>query len=212
MTLINPGTAATQLRLSFFDGNGNPLTIPLTFPQSPAGSGPLMASSIDRTLNPGAVLQINTTGPASQATTSGWVQVLASGSLNGFATFRFTAGTLDHQALIPFENRGVLQYLLPFDNTNGFADGIAITNTGSTSATVTFTIRNDTGATVYTNSITVVPMGSTTFVLPTSYGFTANARGSVEIDSPTAGQISLLGIQYNTVTGGFSTIPALQKQ
>ena len=212
ITLVNPSTSATQFRLSFFDGNGNPLTIPLTFPQSPAGSGPLMASAIDRTLNPGAVLQINTTGPTSQATTSGWVQVLASGAVNGFATFRFTVGNLDHQALIPFENRSVTQYLLPFDNTNGFADGIAVTNTGTTSATIAFTIRNDTGASVYSSSITVLPMGSTTFVLPSSYGFTANARGTVELDSPVAGQISILGIQYNTVTGGFSTIPALQKQ
>jgi trimeric autotransporter adhesin len=212
ITLVNPGTAATQFRLSFFDSNGNPLTIPLTFPQSPAGPGPLMASSIDRTLNPGAVLQINMTGPQSQTTTSGWVQVLANGSVNGFATFRFTAGSLDHQALIPFENRGVSEYLLPYDNTNGFADGIAITNTGSTSASVGFMIRNDTGATVYSSTITVLPMGSTTFVLPSSYGFTANSRGSIEIDSPSPGQVSILGIQYNTVTGGFSTIPALEKQ
>jgi sugar lactone lactonase YvrE len=212
ITIINPTATSTQFRISFFDGNGNPLSIPLTFPQTPNSSGALLAASIDRTLNPGAVLEIATTGPLSQATVSGWIQVLANGGLNGFATFRYTLGTLDHQALIPFENRNALQFLLPYDNTGGFADGIAITNTGSSSAAVGFIIRDATGATIYSSSITVAALGSTTFVLPTNYGLTANGRGSVEIDSPAAGQISILGIQYNTATGGFSTIPALVKE
>ena len=181
ITLVNPSASATQVRINFFDDNGNPLTIPLTFPQTPNTAGTLLASSIDRTINPGAVLQIATTGPTSQTTTSGWVQVLSSGSVNGFSAFRFTAGTLDH-------------------------------HTASTAATLGFTIRDGTGATTYASSITVVAMGSSVFVLPTSYGFTANARGTVEIDAPSAGQISILGIEYNTASGGFSTIPALIKQ
>jgi sugar lactone lactonase YvrE len=212
ITLVNPSASATPIRINFFDDNGNPLTIPLTFPQTPNTAGALLASSIDRTLNPGAVLEIRTTGPASQTTTSGWTQVLSSGSVNGFADFRFTAGTLDHQALIPLENRNGTQFLVPFDNTGGFAVGLAITNTASTTATLGFVIRDGTGTSVYSSSITVVPMGSSVFVLPTSYGVTANTLGTVEVDAPTAGQISILGIQYNTATGGFSTIPALIKE
>jgi hypothetical protein len=212
ITLVNPSTSATQLRLSFFDLNGNPLMLPLTFLQSPSAAGPLMASSIDRTLAPGTVLEIASTGPASQTTLVGWAQLLSSGSVNGFATYRFTVGNQDHQALIPLENRNGTDFLVAYDNTNGFVDGIAITNTAAQSASVGIIIRNDAGTILYSSTLGLQAMGATQFVLPTNYAFTANGRGTVELDAPAAGQISILGIEYNTATGGFSTIPALVKQ
>jgi hypothetical protein len=171
-----------------------------------------MAPSIDRILNPGAVLEITSTGPALQADVIGWAQLLAGGGANGFATFRYTEGTLDHQALIPLENRNATEFLLAYDNTGGFVDGVAIANTGPQAAVVGIVIRNDSGAILLSSSIALSALGATSFVLPNSYGLTAGGRGTVELDSPAAGQISVMGIEYNTATGGFSTIPALVKE
>jgi hypothetical protein len=74
ITLVNTGSTAAQARLNFFDNNGNPLTLPLSFPQSPSAAGPLLAATLDRTLNPGAELVIQSTGPNSQPTLVGWAQ------------------------------------------------------------------------------------------------------------------------------------------
>jgi hypothetical protein len=55
ITLLNTGSAAAKVRLSFFDDNGSP-HLPLTFPQAPLAAGPLFAAVLDRTINPGAPL------------------------------------------------------------------------------------------------------------------------------------------------------------
>jgi hypothetical protein len=65
ITLTNTGTTWAQVHLQFIDDNGHPLTLPLSFPQTnsgpslPPGGGrpvvlpgtPLLASTLDRTLN-----------------------------------------------------------------------------------------------------------------------------------------------------------------
>jgi hypothetical protein len=66
ITLVNTGAAAAQVRLNFFGKDGTPLELPLTFPQLPVAAGPLVASTLDRTLNPGTQVVVQTTGPASQ--------------------------------------------------------------------------------------------------------------------------------------------------
>jgi hypothetical protein len=45
ITLVNTGSTAVQARLNFFDNNGNPLTLPLSFPQSSPAAGPLLAAN-----------------------------------------------------------------------------------------------------------------------------------------------------------------------
>ena len=54
---MNTGTVSSQARLNFFDDNGNPLPLPLTFPQASTIAQPPVAT-IDRTLSPGATLII----------------------------------------------------------------------------------------------------------------------------------------------------------
>ena len=84
ITLINTGAAAAQVRLNFFDNSGSPLLLPLAFPQgsaSTANGGPLLASTLDRTLSGGASLIIETTGPDAQAMQVGWAQLLSTGSV-----------------------------------------------------------------------------------------------------------------------------------
>jgi len=64
-TFVNIGSAAADLRLNFFDDNGNPAVLPLVFP--PSSSGPQSVATLDRTLNPNYELLIQTQRPASQS-------------------------------------------------------------------------------------------------------------------------------------------------
>jgi len=64
---------------------------------------------------------------------------------------------------------------------------------------------------VFSSTIALGAMAHTSFVLPTNYVFTAGKRGTIEFDPPAGMQLNTLGIQFNTLTNGFSTIPALTR-
>ena len=208
-TFVNSSPSATPVRINFFDDNGNPLTLSVDFPQT--GVSGLLASSIDRVVNPGAVLELVATGPNSQSVQTGWAQVLSNGAIDGFAAFRLTTATIDNQALAPLEKRNTSAYLLAFDNTAGFVAGVALANTSSQSGSIGISIRDDAGTPVFSSTIAMGAMAHTSFVLPTNYIFAAGKRGTIEFDPPAGMQLSTLGIQFNTVTNGFSTIPALTR-
>jgi secreted PhoX family phosphatase len=210
ITLINTGSAPAQARLNFFDNNGNALTLPLSFPQSAPAAGPLLASTFDLTLNPGAELVIQTSGPDSQPALVGWAQLLTNGSMGGFAVFSEALGSSLQEAVAPLENRDPGAFLLSFDDTGNYVTGVALANVATQSASVGFVIRDDTGAVLFSSTITLSAQGHTSFVLPSSYALTEGIRGTLEFDTPSGGQISVLGIRVNP-TGAFSTIPALTK-
>lgn len=209
ITLVNTGSTAAQARLNFFDDMGNPLTLPLTFPQSPIG--PLLASTIDRTLGASAEIVIKSAASGT-APIVGWAQLLtSSGNVSGVIVLRQSTGASDQQAGVPFETRNVTAYLLPFDNTGSFVTAVALANTSLLPSTIGITIRDDSGAVLLSNTISLVGQGHTAFLLPTSYGVAAGTRGTVEFNAPTGGQISVLSLQYNNATGAFSNNPILTK-
>ncbi len=207
-TLVNTGSTAVEILLNFFDNNGNPLPLSLTFPQSPNASGPELAATLDRIVNPGAELVIQTTGPTNQSPQVGWAQLLANGTIGGFAVFSQAIGSSIQDGEVPLETRNSDSYVLSFDNTNGSATGVALANIASQAVTTTITVRDDTGAVLLTNSLDLPAMGHTSFNLTDQYPSTAQRRGTVQFTTPSAGQISVLGLNFN-VTGAFSTIPAL---
>jgi hypothetical protein len=214
ITLVNTGSSPAQARLSFFDDNGNPLALPLSFPSPSGGAIPLvvlLASTLDRTLNPGAELVIQTTGANSSPTLVGWAQLLTNGAVGGYAVFSQAIGSANQEAEVPLENRNAAGYVVPFDNTNGAATGIALANISGQAANTAITIRDDTGAVILTDTLTLPAMGHTSFDLVSRYASsTAQRRGTLEFRTPTAGQISVLGLKFNG-TGAFSTIPAIAK-
>jgi Viral BACON domain len=208
-TLVNNGTVTSQARLNFFDDNGNPLALPLTFPQaSPFPQAP--ASFIDRTLSPGATLIIESTGPDNQVTQTGWAQLVTTGAINGFAVFRQTVPSGQHEAVVPLETRNAASFVLSFDNTSGFVTGVAMANTATQSAFVQVTIRDDNGVTIQSNSVAMAALGHTSFDLAARFPVTAARRGTVEFQTPAGGGISVLGIRFNPA-GTFSTVPAMAK-
>jgi hypothetical protein len=211
ITLVNTGSTAAQARLNFFDNNGNPLTLPLSFPQSSPAAGPLLAATLDRTLNPGAELVIQSTGPNSQPTLVGWAQLLTNGTIGGFAVFSQAIGNAVQDAEVPLENRNASGYVVPFDNTSGSATGVALANISAQAVNPAVTIRDDSGATILSDTITLPAMGHTSYNLTDRYAsMTAQRRGTLEFRTPSTGQISVLGLRFNA-TGAFSTIPAIAK-
>jgi len=213
ITLVNTSASPTEARLNFFDDNGNPLALPLSFPQSSTApaTGPLLASTLDRTLNPGAQLVVQSTGPSSQPTLAGWAQVLSNGALGGFAIFSQAIGNTNQEAEAPLDTSVSADYVVPFDNTNGASTAVALANITAQSVSTALSIRDDAGNVILSDTITLPAMGHRSFNLADLYGqVTARRRGTLEFTTPSPGLISVLGLSFNA-TGAFSTIPTIAK-
>ena len=197
LTLVNLGTATAEARLNFYANDGSTPLLPFTFPQQPS-QGTILGSTYDETLGAGATLVLDTTGPATQTTVTGWSELLTSGSIGGFAIFKYTP--TGQEAVVPLETRNAGSYVLAFDNTGKLATGLAIANLAASSANAGVILRNDLGVQIGTGSIGLPAQGHNSFMLTdATYGFpiTANKRGTVEFDTPQGGQISVLGLRAN---------------
>jgi hypothetical protein len=205
-TLVNNSLFSAQARLSLFDDSGSPLPVQLTFPQQPSGSGPLVASSLDRTITPNASLVIDGGGPSGVPVQVGSAQLAATGAVGGFAIFRLIPA--GQEAVVPIETRNASSYVMAFDNTNGTALGVALANVSGTAGNVNLLIRDDKGVQIGADSISLSGDGHTSFVMAARYTVTANKRGTIEFFTPAGGQISALGIR-STPLGTLTTIPVL---
>ncbi len=203
-TLVNSGLSSAEAQLSFFDNNGNPLALPLTFVQSGAAT---TATGISQTIAAGATLVILTEGSNANAAV-GSAQLTTTGNISGFAIFRYKP--TGQEAVVPIETRKASAYILAFDNTNGHATGLALASVSSQAANVPVVVRDDTGTILGTEIISLAAHGHASFVLTDRYAFAAGKRGTVEFDTPAAVQISVLGLR-GTAGGAVTTIPVLAK-
>jgi hypothetical protein len=204
-TLVNKSSASVQALTSFFDDNGNPLALPLTFPQQPSSGSPTEASA-DQTLAANASFIVEASGPDSAPLAEGSAQIAATGAVDGFAIFHYDP--TEQEAVVPLETRVAPSFLLAFDNTNSVLTGVAIDNISVSAANIPVVIRTDAGTQIETETIALNGNGHTSFVLSTQYPATANIRGTIEFDTPSGSQISVLGIRY-TPPGTMTTIPAM---
>jgi hypothetical protein len=140
--------------------------------------------------------------------TTGSAQLTTSGNVGGFVIFRFNPS--GQEAVVPLESRNANAYLLAFDNTSGKATGVAINSVSSQAMNVPVVVRDDAGAQIATDTLTLAANAHLSFVLVTDkYPATANIRGTIEFDTPPGGQIGALGIRATAQT--FTTLPALVK-
>ncbi len=204
-TLINPGSSAVELELAFFDGNGNPLLLPLTYVQTNAKT---TVASVTTTLAAGASLVLLSQGSSATTVTEGSAQLTinGAGNVNGFAIFAYNP--TKQEAVVPIETRNPSAFILGFDNTNGLVTGVALANVAGTAAKVNMILRDDTGATVQTTAISLPARGHTSFLLASTYKSVIDKRGTVEFDTPAGGQITALGI-LATPSNAFTTIPVI---
>jgi hypothetical protein len=208
ITLVNTGTSAAEVVLNFLGDNGSPLQLPLTFPQTPS-TGPLLASTLDQVIAPGAQLVMQTAGTASQATVEGWAQLLSNGSVGGCAVFDLTTATGTQEAVVPVETRNPSAFVLPFDYTGGYQTGVALANLTNQAVSIPVVLRSATGASLGTAAAIQLPAyAHASFMLATNYPAVAGQFGAMELDTPTGGQISALGIRA-APDGAITTVPVL---
>ena len=199
--LVNTSASPAQAHLKFFADDGSALPIPV----SVAGT-PMAASAIDQTLAPHQRFVVNSTASDGDPLQTGSAQLSIRGSVSGFIRFRYNPR--DEEAIVPLESRNAAAYILAFDNLNGVATGVAISNLASTPASVPVVIRDSVGNHIGSDTINLAGNGHSAFVLSTQFLATANQAGSVEFDTPPAGNISVLGIRFDP-SGVFSTIPVV---
>jgi hypothetical protein len=206
-TLMNTGTTAANVALNFYDDHGNPLALPLTFPQ---GTPIETTATFTGVMQAGTVLVIQTAG-LSNPLAVGWAELLSDGLVSGFGVFTDNVTAVQQQqAVVPLQNTNLPAYFLYFDNTNGYSTGVALANVSSQAATVTLVIRDDTGKLLTTQSIPLAAHGHTAFSLAGNYLMTANLRGTLEFDEPANGQVSVLGLAFNPANA-FTSLPAVTK-
>ena len=204
--LTNTGASAAQARLNFYDDNGAALLLPLNFPQAPL-AGPLLASQLEETINPGSELVIQTAS-ASATQVTGWAQLLSNGGITGYARFDWSIGGGLQEAVVPLEARDPPAFFTWFDHSSsGFATGLAVANVSAWSATVPVSVRDDAGNLLTRDTISLPAFGHLAFVATDRYPATAGKRGTVEFDTPASGQIATLAFRASAA-GTLSTVPS----
>jgi len=98
--LVNKGNFSATAKLDFFDNQGNPLVLPVTFPATP-GVPPIRVPTLERKLVSGASLSFSSTGPVNIETV-GWARLSSDGDVGGFAIFRQDVDGAQ-EALVPME-------------------------------------------------------------------------------------------------------------
>jgi hypothetical protein len=204
--LVNTGATAANATLNFYDDSGNPLLLPLTFPQ--AILPPQGASTLSGTIAPNASLWVQSTGIAVAPLQTGSAQLSTNGAISGFVIFRYNPN--GQEAVVPLESRNDSSYLIAFDNTQNTATGIAISNASGQAITVPLVLRDGNGNPLGAGSIALGANGHTSFVLSTQFPQTAGMLGTAEFDTPIGATISVLGIRSPPALT-FTTLPALSK-
>ena len=143
LTVVNLSPAQNSVKVNFRGDDGHPLTLPLVVTQQGISQSTM---AVDRTLEPGATLLIESEAPASSATVVGWAEVVSSGLVSGFGIFRQRGQDgRDAEGTARLESSKASSLVLPFDNTAGFATGVALVNLTKEAITVNATIRDDNG-------------------------------------------------------------------
>ena len=189
--------------MTFSGDNGNPLVVPLSFPQTGATE---TVSQVTRTIQPNASLVMETMAQDALPAIQGSALLTTTGEVGGFAIFRWT--TFGQEASVPLETRNLAAYILAFDNTGGLTTGVALANISDEPAFVPVLIRDDTGTRVLSTTISLPANGHTSFLLPDKHKVTSGKRGTMEFDTPSEGQISVVGLRAKN-DGTLTTIPVL---
>ena len=221
--VINSSSAAVPVRLVFHgdDGtqvlktsDGTTVDVPLTITQQ-GDSQVQTLTTLDRVLNPNTTLVVGG-GLGLASNVEGWVDVIGTSAVSGFAVFRYAPGGLAQDApgfVTPWEGTVPLQsqlsastMTLPFDNTNGFTTGIAIGSLSSSAATITATFFDiDGNALGAPQTISFAANGHTAFMVnpgPNNqdWSFTAGQQGIVKFTGAPMMGLGLRASPYGTLT------------
>ena len=209
LSLVNTSSVSGEAMLNLWGDPGGALTLQFGLPQT---SSAVTGSSLNEAIPANALLLLDTDAPESTAAQVGSAQLFTDGTIDGFAIFRYQPS--GQEAVVPLEKRNAASYVLAFDNTRNLSTGVAVANVSGTAADIPVTLRDETGASLGTSMLSVEANGHTSFMLSQSYPATAGVRGTVEFDTPSGGQISVLGLRSAPIQGdtnafAITTLPLL---
>jgi len=199
--LINSGETPAQAHLRFFSDEGSPLPVAVTV------SGTATTTwTVDQTLAPHARLVIQSNGLNSDPLQVGAAQLTSDGKVSGFSRLRYEPN--QQETIVPAEWRRASAYVLAFDNSNGLATGVAIANASANGVSIQVVIRDSTGTQIGSSAIALSANGHSAFALTDRFPATVNQSGTIEFDTASGGQISVLGMRL-PASGKFSSIPVV---
>ena len=97
------------------------------------------------------------------APTTGSAQLATNGNVGGFVIFRYNPN--GQEAVVSLESRNAPGYLVAFDNTAGTATGIAINSVSTQPVNIPVVVRNDAGAQIATDTLSLAANGHLPFTL-----------------------------------------------
>jgi hypothetical protein len=118
--------------------------------------------------------------------------------VGGMGVFRLKRpGSVDLEAVVPMSSLTETTMHLPFDNTSGFTSAYVVLNPDLESATyVLVTVRDDMGAIMKSEVVTIPKAGKVVWVLPEKYPQTAGKYGRVTLTASGA-LLSAMGLRFN---------------
>jgi hypothetical protein len=211
LTLVNNSSAPAEAKLNFWRDDGQPLVLPLAYP-GVGGTSPAAASSLECSIDPGAMFVVETEAPDSLDTLSGWAELQSPESVVGFAVLRHRIGPdRDTEAMLVFEQPKGRTILLPYDNSGGFQTGIAIANLSPSSrADLMLVLRDEAGITISQESVPLPARGHVAFAASDRYSVLSGRRGTLEVISSLGDGITVLGLRFNPF-GSFTSVPVITK-
>jgi hypothetical protein len=213
--LFNTGDALSQVQLNFFADDGTVAVIPLRLPQL-APVAVFSASQFSYSLQPGSMLAVESDwdDPTGKGIT-GWAKLQGGSNVTGNLIFRYAGvdGQSVQEGVVTAETRSGKSYVLGFDNTGQHLSTFAIANITNQSVAVTLTARDaEMGGILFSKTITLPAMGHRAYVLGDLLPNTKLVDGTVQFDTPAAGQIAVLGLRVTLPSFAFTSAPPIMKQ
>ena len=204
LTIVNLSSTQNSVRVALRGDDGRALNLPVVITQQGNAQG-ATASSIERTMESGAGLLIESEAPVASATQVGWAEVISSGPVAGFAIFRQRGlDGRDSEGTAPLDSSKTASLVLPFDNTAGFVTGVALVNSTTQAVVVNAAIRDDNGAQIGLQAVALPAMGHTSFAID-RFSITSGRRGIIEFQNTGGGAVTGLGLRFSPF-GSFTSV------
>ncbi len=203
MELANSSSNSASAGVVLYGDNGAPLVVPVASADLELSGS---FSSINATLPPFGTALIQSESPAGAPLQEGSAVLTSGPGVTGFLIFQFAV--TGQEVLVPAQSPSSNSYVAAFDETSGLTLGVALANASGLAATVNVILRDNTGATLQTGTVTLPAQGHQAFVLTDLFPAAAGHYGTVEFDPPLSGVIGVVGIRA-TSTGAFTSVPIL---
>lgn len=205
-TVINFRTAAVRVPISFFNDDGDAISLSI---------GGRTVSSLTLNLSPLGKAVVETDYQPDKAPSSGLarlnipcVSLDSCGNVGGYAVFKWQrSGQADQEAVVQAAPSLQQRVFVSFDEQNGYFTGIALTHpefVSTSDAAITVVARDGGGSRILIDQISLPANGHTSFLLSQKYPQLKGLHGTVEFS--TTDYVAALALVFNP-TGAFTSSP-----